>query len=353
MADPTPPPQPPQPPRERWWHALKAGAADAVVAHVLLGSAAVGTTAWSIVEKLSPLVWAVAITAVLLAYFLLLGIQYYFRDALTIARTWSIHLILAALFIGMVMAPVAMVQSSNNARIAALEAQHRAREAVLLAQVQKLQGDLQHERQAHEAMDANRFAVYTALFRRLLPPSSIDPSDLKDLLNDCITAVAIANDQARRANDLRTAVFYRSGRALRIPPGGYAGHRLHKGIEQLAFNIAAQGEEPSDAYCQRLGIAGWCYVTGQEVNDPDVQNVRSGTGYCYQPFEAALKEPTDRAMICVPVPDPRDPQGKRHVGVLSISSLTPGVFTERDKWTARFFAMLLGKYQPAAMPNGP
>jgi hypothetical protein len=130
--------------------------------------------------------------------------------------------------------------------------------------------------------------------------------------------------------------------------GGYSGHRLHKGIEELTFDISPQVQEPSQAYCERLGVAGWCFVTGQEVNDPDVQNPASGHGYCYKPYEAALKEPADHAMICVTVPDPRDPQGKRQLGVLSISSLTPGVFTERDKSTARFFAMLLGKYQPAS-----
>ena len=328
-----------------WWETFKTSAVHAVVAHVLLVSAAAGTTIWSIVEELPLVVWVIAIITILLLYFVLLDLQYYFQGDIRIERAVRIHAVLLTLIIIAVTAPLAMVQTIENAHIATLQAQHRADIAESVTKLHQAEHKLEETREAQQGLDDKRYALYTALFRRVLIPSSIEPTDLKDLMSDCITSITITNNKAV-ASDLGNAVFYRVGKDLHIPPSGYAGY-LHKDIEKLVPYVGEQGNEPWSAYCQRVGVAGWCYRTGQEVDDPDVQH--TSHGYCYLPAQTDVREPPDHAMFCAPILDPRDAQQKRRIGVLCISSLNPKiVFNERDKATARFFAMLLGKYQPAS-----
>jgi hypothetical protein len=60
-------------------------------------------------------------------------------------------------------------------------------------------------------------------------------------------------------------------------------------------------------------------------------------------------------MICVGIPDLEalgEDGNDRYVGVLSISSMTPDVFTSNDVAVARFFATLLGKFKtPIETPS--
>jgi hypothetical protein len=334
---------------KRWLETLRTGAVHAVVAHVLLGSVALATTIWSIVERVPVVVWAIAIAAIALLYFVLLDLQYYFRGDIEIKRKLRIHAVLLLLFVAMLMAPIAMVQSINNAQTETLTAQQHFDLAQLRGNIQRLEHELEERRQTRQTADEKRFTLYMGLFHRVLSTTTIAPNDLKDLLNDCLTSVTITNENAARDDELRAAVFYRRGDTLYIPPGGYAGYRLHQDIEQLRLDLSPQGDTPWEKYCQRIGVAGFCYSTGKEVNDKNVQTTTQP--YCYKPIASAIKEPADQSMICVPIYDPTDAQGKRKLGVLSISSLRPGVFSERDMPAARFFAMLLGKFLPLKTGN--
>jgi len=76
----------------------------------------------------------------------------------------------------------------------------------------------------------------------------------------------------------------------------------------------------------------------------DVQHKAPTEGFCYKATASEPPERSDRAMICVPIPNLQGGP-ERFVGVLSVSSLTPGELTDRDLAIVDFFATLFGRYR--------
>jgi hypothetical protein len=129
-----------------------------VIIAIFAGLAAVAPILWSFFQDLSALVWSVAIIAIILGFLSLLGIDH-FTDDLTIQRKWGIHIVLAAIFVGLIMALVAMLQSIDSDHSATLKAQGRARESDLQKQLQKAQNDLRRTREMEETTDQKRFTL--------------------------------------------------------------------------------------------------------------------------------------------------------------------------------------------------
>jgi len=329
-SSPSPPPPPPR--KEGLLHHLLTKFAAEVFVTAVAAYAATRLLAY---QQLPTILILVAVVAIVLTYFAVLVVSYFFSEDLWIARNWRPHVTLLLVFIAMVAAPLVVMQTladaTTNELRSQIEQQKKALEVVEASQ---------------QTGDQNRLQLYasaTKSMERILSRSTFGTSDFKDLLNDCITSVYTTNAKAKKAGDLRAAVFYAKGKYLIMPPHAYEGRGLHEGIEKLRFDLSARtSDEPREVYCQRLGIAGWCYVNGTDVRAADVLHIPSAESYCYRPATEPQNESADRAMICVTIPDLTNPQ--RISGVLAISSLTPGIFTENDKAIAQFFATLLGKY---------
>lgn len=321
------------PQRARWRHLLTTFAAEVFVTAV----AAFVTTRLLNLHHVSTIPILVGFIAVALTYLAVVALTQLLPDDMSIKRRWRPHLTLLLLFIAMVTTPMVVMQSLNNAR---------ANE--LLAHIQQLEETQKAAEKAQAAEDTNRLHLYgnvTRSLQRVLPRESIGTNDFKDLLNDCLTSVYTTNPIAAKTGDIRAAVFYASGHYLVMPPHGYEGRGLHRGIEGLRFDISDKtAQESKQAFCERVGVAGSCYRSAADVTSPDVQVAMQG--FCYKPVQESENERADRAMICVPIPDLHDPDGQRAIGVLAISSLTPRVFTDNDKAIAHFFAALFGKYSP-------
>jgi hypothetical protein len=289
----------------------------------------------------------VVIVTVLFAYFSLFFVHHVFEE-FKLSHRLRVHVVLLGLLVVTVAVPVALLQSLTRARLHQSDTLHAAETAQLRSTIDNLKSTQESEARDRILL----YAKVTESLQVILAKPSIDAGDFHDLFNRCMTSIYLANAGATKAQDLRAAVFYldKTRQHLMIPPNGYDGYGLGRDISTLHFLIAplAPGES-RDAYCQRLGVAGWSFVNGQIVRSPDVQNVAANEGYCYKPAAGAQHERPDRSMICVPIPDFQ--AGPDHyVGVLSVSSLTPGLFTDRDTAVVRFFAALFGKYHAALNP---
>jgi hypothetical protein len=289
----------------------------------------------------------VVVVTVLFAYFSLFFVHHVFEE-FRLSHRLRVHIVLLGLLVVTVTVPVALLQSLTRARLHQSDVLHAAEATELRSTIARLEATQESDARDRLLL----YAKVTESLQVILAKSSIDVGDFHDLFNRCMTSIYLANPSATKAADLRAAVFYldKTRQHLVIPPDGYDGYGLGRDIRNLHFLIAPPAPgETRDAYCQRLGVAGWSFVNGQIVRSPDVQNVAANEGYCYKPAGGAQHERPDRAMICVPIPDFQ--AGPDHfIGVLSVSSLTPGLFTDRDAAVVRFFAALFGKFHASLEP---
>lgn len=277
------------------------------------------------------------ILTIVFAYLSLISLHFFFRKDFVLSRRLNLHFALLAIFIVTVTAPLAMTLSFTTART-----------NELLSQIQKVEKELEGERQAKMVADSKRIQLYalvTDSMAKLLHKPNIDTDDLPDLLNFCIESISLNKPQA---HDLRVTVVYleKTRKYLVVPKHGYFGAGFDQDITGLYFNVSQQAEAESDeAYRERVGVAGWSYIRRKSILDDDVQTTKPGEEHIYKRFLASQKDQADRAMICVGIPDLEEEQTDRYVGILSISSMTPDVFTANDLAVARFFATLLAKFK--------
>jgi len=319
----------------------------AIVAHWSTpGLLAIGSAVWLYFEKDPGIpLWVLAFVLfiIFVAYFALTS-HYIFPNLNADGHQPKFNLKLLALVALMVTAPLAIMQSFTKART-----------SELLAQKQKLETELESARQAQRTVDSKRiqiFAQVTDSMMKILQKPELDSADLRDLLNFCIESISL-NKPA--VHDLRAAVFYleKTGNYIVVPDNGYYGYALDQDIRGLNFQISPQTDAENDeVYRERLGVAGWSFVKKRPVRDPDVQTIKPGVEWRYKRFPASQKDQADRAMICIGIPDVRAPKEGRYVGILSISSLTPDVFTDNDLAIARFFSTLLARFRtPVETPS--
>ncbi|HST20814.1 MAG TPA: GAF domain-containing protein [Blastocatellia bacterium] len=277
------------------------------------------------------------ILTIVFAYLSLISLHFFFHKDFVLSRRLNLHFSLLAIFIVTVTAPLAMALSFTTSRT-----------NQLLGQIQKAENDLEVERQAQMTADSKRIQLYalvTDSMTKLLHKPNIDTDDLPDLLHFCIESISLNKPQV---HDLRVTVVYleRTRKYLVVPKHGYFGAGFDRDITGLYFNVSQQAEaETDEAYRERIGVAGWSYVKRKSLLDDDVQTTKLGEEHRYKRFQASQKDQADRAMICVGIPDLQDEQTDRYVGILSISSMTPDVFTANDLAVARFFATLLAKFK--------
>jgi len=332
-------------PRQFWENLVRiltGVAAAAVAAWVLASLSAVwvylsrnpGVPLWFLV---------VAVVTILFAYFSLFFLHRVFAE-FQLSDRRTVHVVIIGLLVVTVAVPVALLQSLTHARTNALTT---GRDQLLK--------ELKDTRDAQAARDGERLELYsqvTGTLTRTLQQPTIDPANLADLLHFCVESIAL-NKPATQQHILRAAAVYldRGGKFLVVPSNGYWGYALDQNIRRLYFDVSPQKDgERIEAYRQRLGVAGWAYVQKSAVHDADVQVIKPEKPWRYKPG-VAPEEQTDHAMICVLIPDLNDASGQRSIGVLSVSSTTPGVLTANDLAVASFFATLLGKSQtPAETP---
>jgi hypothetical protein len=282
------------------------------------------------------LVWVIALFTVLLTYFMVLSIHYFFPHDLTIKHGSRVHAILLSLFIVMVAAPLAMLQTLNQTHTKELlvNQQNAERKRLLL------------------------YANVSESLRAILPKPRLETGDFHNLFNICTRAIYLSNPQAEQKSDLRLAVFYldKTGEYLVIPQEGYDGS-VGPDIQRLHFRITGQETNESEtSYRQRLGIAGWCYVNNKDLRLPDVLNLPPDAPYEYKPYAATSGLMADHAMICARIPDLEHPGKLR--GILAVSSLTPKLLTTNDAAILSAVATLFGRFTlpldpPTATGNPP
>lgn len=333
-------------PKKEFGRELLIGLAAHIVVLLVL---AIASTAWLYLAK-SPSVpqWPFLIFVVftiIFAYLSLISLQFFFHSDFMLSRRLLLHSVLLAIFILTVTAPLALTQSFTTART-----------NELLVQIQKAERDLQSERQAQMIADSKRIQLYSLVndtMIELLSRPNIGTEDFYDLLNICIKSISLNKPEV---HDLRATVVYldKTERYLALPAHGYFGTGFDRDIKGLYFDVSEQTKAESDeTFRDRIGVAGWVFINGKPVLDDDVQTRKPGEDHRYKRFEASQKDQADRAMISVGIPDlaaGRTDSGERYVGVLSISSMTPDVFTNNDLAVARFFATLLGRFKTPIEP---
>jgi hypothetical protein len=345
-----------------WQERLQATLAKIAAEAIVAALAAIGGAVFLYFEK-NPVVpwWVLLIVAVtiLSAYFSLFFIEFLFRPEFSLTRRLRVHFILLAILVAMVTVPLALLQSFTKARTNELQASHDAREKALLAQNQDLDRSLKAAQRDQTSANSRRIQLYsqvTGSLTKTLQHASLDPPTLYDLLHFCVESIALSKSLEQQSG-LRAAVVYldQTGKYLVVPNDrAYYGYGLDQDITKLYFTVSKQpdndgGEEEDPA---KLGVAGWCFLHRKPVRDDDVQTPKPGEEWRYKPDPASQKDQPDHAMICVGVPDLTDPAGHRYVGVLSVSSVKPGVFTANDLAVAGFFATLLARFQtPARTPD--
>lgn len=310
---------------------------------VVLLILAIASTAWLYLAK-GPSVpqWpflVFVVFTVIFGYLSLVSLQFFFHSDFVLSRRLVIHSALLAIFIITVTAPLALTLYVTTTRT-----------NELVAQIQKAERDLQNERQAQVVADSKRIQLYSLVndtMTDLLRKPNIDTDDFYDLLNICIKSISLNKPGV---HDLRATVVYldKTGRYLAVPDHGYFGTGFDRDIKGLYFDISQQTKAESDeTFRDRIGVAGWAFINRKPVLDDDVQTKKPGEEHRYKRFDASQKDQADRAMICVGIPDLAAGQDgeDRYVGVLSISSMTPDVFTSNDLAVARFFATLLGRFR--------
>lgn len=287
--------------------------------------------------------WAFILLVLLLifiSYMVLIAVQYFFEADFVIARRWDLHVILIAIFMMSVSVPLAMMQSYTNSRT-----------SELMAQKQALEEEAKRAKGTLETADSKRFSLYdgvTKSLRQILQKGEMDTEKLNDILHYCVDSIAINNPKVVPGEVRTTVVFVAKGeKYLVVPKHGYFGKTLHQDITHLYFDVSPQNAtEDKEKYLARLGVAGWCFVNGSPILDDDVQ--QAGKDYRYKVYE---DEP-DRAMICALIPDLAGTDKTRYIGVLSVSSLSAGVFTRNDQALMQFFATLLGRFPtPLEIPS--
>ncbi len=312
-----------------------------LAAHVIvLLVLAIASTAWLHAKGPSVPQWpflVFVIFIIIFAYLSLISLQFFFHSDFVLSRRFVLHSALFAIFVVTVTAPLALTLSFTTARTNELS-----------AQVQKAETELQSERQAQIVADSKRIQLYSLVndtMTDLLRKPNIDTNDFYDILNICIKSISLNKPGV---HDLRATVVYldKTGRYLAIPDHGYFGAGFDRDIKGLYFDVSQQTKAESDeTYRDRIGVAGWSFINRKPVLDDDVQSKKPDEDHRYKRFEASQKDQADRAMICVGIPElaAGGAEADRYVGVLSISSMTPDVFTSNDLAVARFFATLLGR----------
>jgi hypothetical protein len=308
-----------------------------IIAAVVL---AIGSVAWLyFVTDPSIPVWQVAIFLALIisfAYLSMLSLTYFFRAEFRISRHLYIHFILVAIIIITVTAPLAITLTYTRVRINELKTiSETAKE------------DLDKERSSRNSLDNRRIQIYTSVTERIksvLSQPSLNAQDVNDLLNYCIQSIMLGKSEQY---NIRGVVFYldKSGKYLVIPDKGYYGRGFDSDIMRLYFDVSPRAtEEMDDTYRGRIGAAGWTFTQKKTILDDDVQTLKAGEMYVFQPFGASDKDQADKSLICVGIPALNNSSGsEQYIGVLSISSPSGDVFNSNDVEVVRFFAMLLGR----------
>jgi|GEM_PF-5208252 len=268
-------------------------------------------------------------TAILVTYLAVIATHHFSRDKIELSKHGKLHILFFAMLAAMLLSPFPTIV--NNSRTKRLRTE--------LSKARILQRD--------------RIQIYSQITDSLqasLRKPHIDAADLFDLLHFCIESVSLTKPLT---HDLRAVVFYidPTGHYLVIPPNGYYGYALDQDIRDLNFDVSPQEQsEVDEAYLERLGVAGWSYVNKASVHSDDVFSPKEP--FRYKRFPPSQRDKPDRAMICVGIPN-LDPQRPGHyIGVLAVSSLTPGVLTDNDLAIARFFAVLLGRFNtPVDTPS--
>jgi hypothetical protein len=274
------------------------------------------------------------VLTIIFAYLSLISLQFFFHNDFVIPHRPNFHLAFLAILVVTVTAPLALTLSFTTVRINALS-----------LKAQNAEKELESERQAQMAANSERLPLYrgmTGSMTNILSKQHIDSDDLNDILQYCIRSISLNKPQ----HQLRATVVYvdTTMKRLVVPARGYFG--FDRDITGLNFDVSSRRPEDEDEekYRERVGVAGWSYITGKSILDDDVQIAKTGDEHRYKPFDASGKDQDDRSMICVGIPALEGGKAKRFVGVLSISSPTADVFTENDLAIAGFFATLLGKF---------
>lgn len=303
-------------------------AAEVVVASIVT----VASAAWVYFGKdLSVPVGVIIFTATSISatYLAVIAAHHYSRDKVTLSKHGKLHILFFAMLAAMLLSPFPTIV--NNSRTKRLR--------IEFSKARILQRD--------------RIQIYSQITDSLqasLRKPHIDAADLFDLLHFCVESVSLTKPLT---HDLRSVVFYvdPTGRYLVVPPNGYYGYALDQDIRDLYFDVSPQEQtEVDEAYLERLGVAGWSYVNRLSVHSDDVASPKET--FRYKRFPASQRDKPDRAMICVGIPN-LDPQRPGHyIGILAVSSLTPGVLTDNDLAIAHFFAVLLGRFNaPVDTPS--
>jgi len=272
-----------------------------------------------------------AVVFIIASYLILISIHYFFEKDFYIARRWGLHGALLSVVAMVVIVPVAIMQAYSTSRI-----------NQILIEKQKVEEDRERLDKAKDTADANRLALngeVRKLLEQILPKGRIEGQDLTDLLHRCLDAINVNNP---RAIELRASVAYLDStkQHLVIPKFGFFGAALFGTIAGQYFELSPpKPGESEDDYLKRLGVAGSCFLKGQNILEPDVQE--PGGDYRYKLLPG---QPVDRAMICVLIRDLRESGKNGSIGVLSISSLSPDVLTKNDQAVAEIYATLLGTF---------
>jgi len=266
--------------------------------------------------------WVYAFVGVVIigGYRAVLALKHSFVHEWQIPPNPWFHAALLAVLTVIVAAPMAMMLSFQNERLLVLE-----------------------------AADTKRADFYYAVGQSLpsmLAKPTLSATDVQLLFTECLQSIYLTNPRAAKDQDLRAAAFYvNSQKQLFVPTGAYSGWALPSTIQTLKLDISEKGhDESDDHYCERLGVAGWTFVHNRGIRSPNVLQPQANEHFCYKRFNADQNAPQDRAMVCVTIPKLGQPS--EPIGVMCISSVREGVFTNSDAGLVSIVAAGLGKFSP-------